>query len=253
MDDAYLLRYGKHIILPQIDIEGQRRLGASRVLVVGAGGLGCPAAMYLAGSGVGELVIADGDDIELSNLPRQIAFDTAQVGQAKVDVLARRLRAMNPEVRISTCAARLAGPPLAEEVARADVVIDASDNFPTRFGVNEACVRYGRPLVSGALIRLEAQLSVFDTRRADSPCYRCLYGTDGEAGQACAETGVLAPLAGVVGSLQAAEALKLLAGFGEPLIGRVLVLDGAQMRWRSLQLRRDPACPVCVRRRPAEA
>ena len=245
MDDRLLLRYGRHILLPEIGIDGQERLGRSRALIVGLGGLGSPVAMYLAASGVGRLTLADDDSVELSNLQRQIVHTTANLGDAKVDSAQRSLRALNPEIDIVTLHARLSGDALERAVADADVVVDGSDNFATRFAINAACVRARRPLVSGAVIRTEGQVTVFHPGQPGSPCYRCLYQETNEPGEPCAERGVLAPVAGIIGSVQATEALKLLLGMGEPLVGRLLVLDALRMQWRSLHLKPDPRCPVC--------
>lgn len=245
MDDRQLLRYGRHILLPQIGIEGQERLTRARVLLVGLGGLGSPAGMYLAASGVGRLTLADDDSVELSNLQRQIVHTSASLGQSKVESAQRTLAALNPEIDIVPLRARLAGDALERAVAEADVVVDGSDNFPTRFALNAACVRMRRPLVSGAVIRTEGQVTVFDPRQPHSPCYRCLYQETNEPAEPCAERGVLAPVAGIIGSLQATETLKLLLGMGDTLVGRLLVLDALSMQWRSVRLRPDPGCPVC--------
>lgn len=245
MDDNQLLRYGRHILLPEIGIDGQERLARSRALIVGLGGLGSPVAMYLAASGIGRLTLADHDQVELSNLQRQIVHTTASLGEAKVDSAQRSLRALNPEIEIIASRGRLSGEGLERAVADADIVIDGSDNFTTRFALNAACVRARRPLVSGAVIRAEGQVTVFHPGRPGSPCYRCLYQETHEPGEPCAERGVLAPVAGIIGSVQATEALKVLLGMGEPLVGRLLVLDALSMQWRSLRLKPDPRCPVC--------
>lgn len=245
MDDRQLLRYGRHILLPQIGIEGQERLARSRALVVGLGGLGSPVAMYLAASGVGRLTLADHDQVELSNLQRQIVHTTASLGAAKVDSARRSLHALNPDIDIVALRERLSGEGLDRAVADADIVIDGSDNFTTRFALNAACVRWRRPLVSGAVIRTEGQVTVFRPGQPGSPCYRCLYQETNEPGEPCAERGVLAPVAGIIGSVQATEALKILLGMGEPLVGRLLVLDALSMEWRSMRLKPDPSCPVC--------
>ena len=245
MDDHQLLRYGRHILLPQIGIEGQERLARSRVLVVGLGGLGSPVAMYLAASGIGRLTLADDDSVELSNLQRQIVHTTASLGEAKVESAQRSLRALNPEIEIATLHERLRGDALERAVADADVVVDGSDNFTTRFALNRACVQHRRPLVSGAVIRTEGQVTVFVPGQPGSPCYRCLYQETDEPGEPCAERGVLAPVAGIIGCLQATETLKILLGMGEALIGRLLVLDALSMQWRSVRLKQDPSCPVC--------
>lgn len=245
MDDGQLLRYGRHILLPQIGIDGQQRLAHSHALIVGVGGLGSPVALYLAASGVGRLTLADHDSVELSNLQRQIVHTTASLGASKVESAQRTLHALNPEIEIVALRTRLDGDTLDRAVAGADIVLDGSDNFPTRFALNAACVRRRRPLVSGAVIRTEGQVTVFHPDQPDSPCYRCLYQETDEPGEPCAERGVLAPVAGIIGSIQATEALKVLLGVGESLVGRLLVLDALNMQWRSVRLRKDPACPVC--------
>ena len=244
MDDAQLLRYSRQILLPQFGIEGQERLRAARVLVVGAGGLGSPVALYLAAAGVGRIAIADHDRVDLSNLQRQILHTTARIGQPKVESARRTLAGLNPEVQVFPVPQRLEGDLLREQVETADVVVDGSDNFATRFEVNAACVTLRRPLVSGAVIRWEGQVSVFGAHPGD-PCYRCLYGAGGEIEDTCSRNGVLAPVAGIIGAIQATETLKLLAGVGTPLSGRLLILDALEMRFRALSLTRDPACPVC--------
>ncbi|WP_200842685.1 HesA/MoeB/ThiF family protein [Zhongshania aliphaticivorans] len=246
MTDEQLLRYSRHILLPDLDVEGQQLLLNSKVLIVGMGGLGCPVALYLAASGVGELHLVDDDTVELSNLQRQIAHGQSDIGRPKVESVADSVSAINPDVELVLMPSRLAGQALKDAVASVDVVVDASDNFSTRFALNEACVKARRPLISGAAIRGEAQLSVFDFRRPDSPCYRCLYHDEGnDSALNCAESGVLAPIVGMMGCMQALETLKCLAGIGETLVGRVLFIDGISMDIRQLQLRRDPACPVC--------
>ena len=245
MDDQQLLRYSRQILLQQIDIGGQQRLLDSRVLIVGVGGLGSPVALYLAAAGVGELVLADPDQVDLSNLQRQIIHHAADIGRNKVASAAERVAAINPQVRCRTLPVALADDALLGAVAEVDLVLDCSDNFATRHAVNAACVRLGKPLVSGAAIRLEGQLSVFDPRRDDSPCYQCLYGDGDEQALSCSEAGVVGPLVGLVGSLQALEALKLLAGFGEPLVGRLLLIDALDSRFRELRVRRDPGCSCC--------
>lgn len=246
MDDRQLLRYSRHILLPQIGVEGQERIVASRVLVVGAGGLGSPAAYYLASAGVGTLVLSDGDTVDLTNLQRQILHTTDAVGRAKAESGRDTLARINPECRVVPLIERLSGQRLDEEVAAADVVLDCSDNFATRHAVNRACVQHRRPLVSGAAIRFDGQIAVFDSRRPEAPCYHCLFpeGDDVEEVR-CAVMGVFAPLTGIVGAVQAAEALKLIVGCGEPLAGRLLLLDGLAMEWRSVAVPRDRGCVVC--------
>lgn len=246
MDDQQLLRYSRQIMLPQVGYEGQQKLLDARVAVIGAGGLGSPVAMYLAAAGVGRLTIADHDVVELSNLQRQILHDSRDLGRPKVESARDRLQALNPDVNVIALQARIDAQQLQQLARQADVVVDASDNFATRFAVNAACVASGTPLVSGAAIRLEGQLSVFVPARADSPCYRCLYREGEEPDQTCTDNGVLAPVVGVIGSLQALETLKLLTGVGETLCGRLLVFDGLHHEWRSVRLRRDPHCPVCA-------
>ncbi|WP_438280307.1 molybdopterin-synthase adenylyltransferase MoeB [Pseudomonas alabamensis] len=248
LSDQALLRYSRQILLSQVDIEGQLRLQRSRVLIVGLGGLGSPVALYLAGAGVGELHLADFDEVDVTNLQRQILHDTASVGASKVDSALQRLSALNPEVRLVAHRQALDDEALVEAVGAVDLVLDCSDNFATREAVNRACVRQEKPLVSGAAIRLEGQLTVFDTRQAHSPCYHCLYGHGSEAELTCSEAGVLGPLVGLVGSLQALEALKVLAGFGETLVGRLLLIDALGTRLRELRVKRDPACAICGHR-----
>lgn len=245
LTDEELLRYSRQILLAQVDIAGQLKLKASRALIVGLGGLGSPVALYLAAAGVGTLHLADFDQVDLTNLQRQVVHDTASIGQPKVDSAMARLRGLNPLNTLVSHDQGLNADTLAEVVAQVDVVLDCSDNFATREAVNAACFARGTPLVSGAAIRLEGQLSVFDPRRSDSPCYHCLYGHGSEAELTCSEAGVLGPVVGLVGSLQALEAIKLLAGFGEPLVGRLLLVDAMLARFRELRLKRDPHCPVC--------
>jgi molybdopterin/thiamine biosynthesis adenylyltransferase len=245
LTDEELLRYSRQILLQHVDIDGQLRLKHSRALIVGLGGLGSPVALYLAAAGVGELHLADFDTVDLTNLQRQIIHDSHSVGQSKVDSALQRLTAINPEVKLIAHRSALDADSLAAAVASVDLVLDCSDNFGTREAVNAACVAARKPLVSGAAIRLEGQLSVFDPRRDESPCYHCLYGHGSEDDLTCSEAGVIGPLVGLVGSLQALEALKLLAGFGEPLVGRLLLIDALTSRFRELKVKRDPACSVC--------
>jgi molybdopterin/thiamine biosynthesis adenylyltransferase len=245
MNDDQLLRYSRQILLPQLNFEGQQKLLAAHVVVIGAGGLGSPVAMYLAAAGVGHLSIADHDSVDLSNLQRQILHDSGALGRPKVDSARDRLAALNPDVRVTTLNHRVDAASLQQLAQQADVVVDASDNFATRFAVNAACIANRTPLVSGAAVRMEGQLSVFDPRRDDSPCYRCLYREGEEPDATCTDNGVLAPIVGVIGSLQALETLKLLLDIGETLCGRLLVFDGLYHEWRSIKLGRDPHCPVC--------
>ncbi|WP_332669798.1 HesA/MoeB/ThiF family protein [Aromatoleum sp.] len=246
MDDDQLLRYSRHILLPEIGVEGQEAILSARVLIVGAGGLGSPAAMYLAAAGVGTVVLCDNDTVDLTNLQRQILHSADAVGSLKVHSGRDTLLRLNPQARVETLAIRLQGSALDEQVAGADLVLDCSDNFATRHAINRACVRFRKPLVSGAAIRFDGQISVFDLRRSDSPCYHCLFpeGQDVEEVR-CAVMGVFAPLTGIIGATQAAEALKLLVGCGKSLDGRLLLLDGLAMEWRTVLLGRDPACEVC--------
>jgi adenylyltransferase/sulfurtransferase len=245
LSDDELLRYSRQILLKQVDIEGQLRLKQSRVLIVGLGGLGSPVALYLAAAGVGELHLADFDRLDLTNLQRQIAHDTASVGLHKVDSAMARLSALNPLIKLVPHRVAMDVDTLEAAVSAVDLVLDCTDNFAVREAVNAACVAAVKPLVSGAAIRLEGQLSVFDPRVETSPCYHCLYGHGSEAELTCSEAGVLGPVVGMVGSLQALEAIKLLAGFGEPLVGRLLLVDALSTRFRELKVKRDPACTVC--------
>jgi molybdopterin-synthase adenylyltransferase len=251
MNDDQLLRYSRHILLPEMGIEGQEKLLAAHALVIGAGGLGSPAAMYLASGGVGRITLADGDSVDLTNLQRQILHTTAAVGRAKACSGKDTLAQLNPEVEVAAIPERLEGDRLAQMVASADVVLDCSDNFATRHAVNRACVQYRKPLVSGAAVRFDGQVSVFDLRQAEAPCYNCLFPEDTDAEETrCAVMGVFAPLTGIIGAAQAAETLKLLAGAGESLNGRLLLLDCLSMEWRSVRLSRDPACKVCAKPSP---
>ncbi len=245
MNDEALLRYSRQIMLPEFDVAGQQALLEAHVLVVGLGGLGSPSALYLAAAGVGSLTLVDHDTVDVSNLQRQIIHDQASVGLAKVDSAAARIASLSPSTRVATIAARLDGPELDAVVADADVVLDGTDNFTARYAINAACVRSKTPLVSGAAIRLEGQITVIDPRRDDAPCYRCLYGDAGDEALNCAENGVAAPLVGIVGSVQAMEAMKLIAGVGASLAGYVLHLDAKHMEWRKLKLTKDPDCRTC--------
>lgn len=249
MNDEQLLRYSRHILLDPIGIEGQDRLLASRALIVGAGGLGCPAALYMAAAGVGTLVIVDDDEVDLTNLQRQVLHRQHSVGRAKVESAREALHDINPGIEVIALRTRLAGEALREQVEAADVVLDCSDNFATRHAINRACVAARTPLVSGAAIRFDGQVSVFDSRGVDAPCYHCLFPEGGDADEVrCAVMGVFAPLTGIIGSMQAAEALKLLAHTGQSLAGRLLLLDALGMEWRSITLPRDPGCDVCGQR-----
>ena len=250
MDDSQLLRYSRHILLQELGVDAQRRFAAAHALIIGIGGLGNPAAQFLAAAGVGTLTLVDADRVDLTNLQRQILFDTAAVGRSKVEAAGARLAAVNPEVRVVPVGARVGDAELEPLAAAADVVIDCSDNFATRHAVNRASVAARKPLVSGAAIRFDGQIAVFDPRDAASPCYHCLFGEGDEFEETrCATMGVFAPLVGIVGATQAAEALKLLAGAGRSLAGRLLLLDALAMEWRGVRVLRDPACPVCGRER----
>jgi len=246
MDDAQLTRYSRHILLDELGVEAQESWQRATALIVGLGGLGSPAAMYLASAGVGRLILADGDTVDATNLQRQIVHREATIGRPKVESAAETLRALNPEVAIECIGERLGGDALAAAVARADVVLDCSDNFATRYALNAACAAAGKPLVSGSGVGFDGQLAVFDFRNAGGPCYRCLFPEDLEAEETrCAVMGVFAPLVGVVGTLQAGEALKLLAGAGRTLSGRLLLFNALGAEMRTLQLPADPECPVC--------
>lgn len=249
MNDEQLLRYSRHLLLDEMGIEAQERLLASTMLVVGAGGLGSPAALYLAAAGVGRILLADDDAVDLTNLQRQILHRQDRVGEPKAESGRRSLLELNPGIEVRAIVQRLGGDALLDAVGQADVVLDCCDNFDTRHAINRACVAAGVPLVSGAAIRFDGQLAVFDPRRADSPCYHCLFpeGQDIEEVR-CATMGVFAPLTGIIGTMQAAEALKLAGGFGKPIVGQLQLLDAREMQWHSVQIPRDPECPVCAHR-----
>ncbi len=248
MNDNQLLRYSRQIMLPQIDYAGQQRLLDSHALIVGLGGLGSPASMYLSAAGVGHLTLVDFDTVDLSNLQRQIIHHTGDVGRPKIESARDNLASLNPEVRIDTLPGPLDEAALREAVRQADVVLDCTDNFAARHAINRACVSERKPLVSAAAIRMEGQLSVFDTRKEGAPCYHCLYREDGEELETCTRNGILAPVVGSLGTLQALEAIKVLLDLGEPLIGRLMVFDALSFEFRTMRLRRDPDCPVCSKR-----
>ena len=253
MDDTQLLRYSRHILLDEIGIEGQRRLLAARALVIGAGGLGSPVALYLGTAGVGRITIVDHDTVDLTNLQRQIAHDLARVGTPKATSAQASIAAINPDVQVVALVERADAARLDALVRDADVVLDCSDNFATRQAVNAACVAHGVPLVSGAAIGFDGQVSVYDTRQDDAPCYACLFPPEATFEETrCATMGVFAPLVGIIGTVQAAEALKLLAGVGTSLAARLQMLDARSMEWTEVRLSRQPACPVCGSR-PARA
>jgi adenylyltransferase/sulfurtransferase len=246
MDDNQLLRYSRHILLPEIGIEGQQKLLAATALIVGAGGLGAPVSMYLASSGIGRLLICDHDTVDLTNLQRQIVHFTESIGKPKVESARETLGRINPEIEVRPIAERVAGERLEQLVRDADVVVDCTDNFVTRHAINRACVRLRKPLVSGAAIRFDGQVAVFDLRGRESPCYHCLFPEGGDVEEMrCAVMGVFAPAVGIIGAVQAAETLKVVMGIGQPLYGRLLMLDALSMQWRSIRLGKDPQCKVC--------
>lgn len=249
MHDDQLLRYSRHILLNEIGPEGQEKLLAARVLVIGAGGLGSPIALYLAAAGVGQLTLCDADAVDLTNLQRQIAHRSSAVGINKAFSAADTARAINPTVQVTALPQRIDATSLAHLVPQHDVVIDASDNFATRHAVNRACVAACKPLVSGAAVRFDGQVAVFDLRLDNAPCYHCLFPESAEADEMrCAENGVFAPLVGIIGCTQAAEALKLIVGCGSTLNGQLLLLNSLDMQWRSVRLHKDTACAVCAGR-----
>ena len=245
MDNDQLLRYSRQMMLPEIDAEGQQRLVDARVLIIGLGGLGSSSSVYLAAAGVGHLVLVDFDEVDISNLQRQIVHATKDIGRLKVDSAAEHLLQLNPEIQVTKIDHKIENEELEEQIKSSSVVLDCSDNFKTRFAINDACVKYKIPLVSGAAIRFEAQVSVFDSRHEDSPCYRCLYGSEAEVEQSCTANGVISPLLGIVGSIQACEAMKIIMNLGETLEGRLLLLDVMHMEWHTAKLNKDPNCPVC--------
>jgi molybdopterin/thiamine biosynthesis adenylyltransferase len=249
MEDHHLLRYSRHILLEEFGIDGQARVSAAHALVIGVGGLGSPVALYLAAAGVGRITLVDDDELDLTNLQRQIAHTTARVGMAKVDSAAEAMRALNPDISVIAQRMRADAGLLAQLVADADVVVDCTDNFRTRHAVNRACVAHARPLVAGAAIRFDGQLSVYDTRDPASPCYACLFPPDADFEETrCAVLGVFAPVVGTIGTLQASEALKLLAGIGPSLAGSLLMFDGRRTAFDTLRVSRDPGCSVCGHR-----
>ena len=249
MNDDQLLRYSRHILLDAIGVEGQQRLLDSHALVIGAGGLGSPVALYLGTAGVGRITLVDHDTVDLTNLQRQIAHNLSRVGQPKAESAQQTIAAINPDVQVLPVVQRADADWLAQAVAAADVVLDCSDNFQTRQAVNAACVAAGKPLVSGAAIGFDGQISVYDSRQADAPCYACVFPADAAFEEVrCATMGVFAPLVGIIGSMQAAEALKLLMGVGSSLAGRLQMLDARRMEWTEIRLLRQPDCPVCAGR-----
>lgn len=247
MNNDQLLRYSRQMMLPEIDAAGQEKLAAARILIIGVGGLGSAASIYLAAAGAGELVLVDFDRVDLSNLQRQILYATADIGRLKVEAAGERLNTLNPDTRIETIAARLEETDLRQQVDAATLVLDCCDNFKTRFAINAACQQARRPLVSAAAIRFEAQISVFLPEDPDCPCYRCLYTDEAAVAETCTANGVIAPLLGIVGSIQALEAMKIIMGIGSTLNGRLLLFDAMRMEWHTAKLPRDPDCPVCGR------
>ena len=244
MNDEQLLRYSRQILLPSFGIEGQEKLLNSHVLIMGLGGLGSPVAMYLAAAGIGKLTLVDFDNVELSNLQRQIIHRTSSLQQSKVESAAATIEQLNPLVKTSCINKQLEEDGLSNLLSDVDLLVDATDNFATRFMINRACFNTSTPLVSGAAIRLEGQVSVFNFKQADSPCYRCLYDEQGEENTSCSENGVMAPMVGIIGSIQAMEAIKVLANYGETLTGKLLITDAMFQDWRSMKFKKDPACPV---------
>ena len=246
MDDTQLLRYSRHILLEELGIEGQEKLLAAHALVIGAGGLGSPVALYLGSAGVGRITVVDHDTVDATNLQRQIAHTLDRVGQPKAESVRTAIAQINPDPHVQVITQRADDALLETLVSQADVVLDCTDNFATRQAINAACVRHGKPLVSGAAIRMDGQISVYDSRVSDAPCYACLFPPEQTPEETrCATMGVFAPLVGIIGTMQAAEALKILSGMGSKLSGRLLMLDGRAMAWSDIRLQRDPACPVC--------
>ena len=250
MDDVQLLRYSRHILLNELGIDGQEKLLASHALIIGAGGLGSPVSLYLGSAGVGHITVVDHDHVDATNLQRQIAHTLDRVGQFKAESVRTAIAQINPDVSVTPITQRADAATLDTLVACADVVLDCSDNFETRQAVNLACVQHRKPLVSGAAIRMDGQVSVFDTTQPDAPCYACIFPPDNLPEETrCATMGVFAPLVGIIGTVQAAEALKILSGMGSHLAGRLLMLDGRELSWTDIRMQRNPACPVCAAHR----
>lgn len=245
MNDEQLLRYARQILIPQFGIEGQEKLLQSHVAIIGLGGLGSPVALYLAAAGVGELSLVDHDEVDLTNLQRQIIHQEHNIGINKSESARESIRALNPEPEINCYQYQLHGKELEQLISSVDIVVDATDNFDSRFEINQQCFKHKKPLVSGAAIRLEGQLSVYDFRHEDSPCYRCLYQEVEEQAETCSENGIIGPVVGTIGSLQALETIKTLLQLGDTLQGQLLIFDALSMEWRKMKLRKDPACPVC--------
>ena len=249
MTDDQLLRYSRHILLDEVGIEGQEQFLAAHAVIVGAGGLGSPAALYLASAGVGRITLIDDDVVDLTNLQRQIAHTTDRVGMAKVESAARAIVALNPQVQLTLVSSRVDAAALDGLVRDATVVLDCSDNYATRHAINAACVQHAKPLVAGAVIQFDAQITVLDPRDPHCPCYACIFAPDADFEEArCSTMGVFAPLVGIVGAMQAAEALKLIAGIGQSLAGRMLMLDGRSMEWNTMRVQRADHCTVCMAR-----
>ena len=246
MNDTELLHYSRQILLPEIGIEGQQRLLNAKVLIIGLGGLGSPAAMYLAAAGVGHLYISDFDKVELSNLQRQIIHDSNDIGKYKVDSARESLLALNPSITVTPLDKLLANKALIEPINKVDIVLDCTDNLTSRLAINQICVQTKTPLISGAAIRMEGQISVFNSNLDNSPCYRCLYPNDEEIVETCTETGILAPMVGIIGSLQALEAMKQIIGIGNNLIGQLLLIDGITMEFQTIKVKKNPNCPTCT-------
>jgi molybdopterin-synthase adenylyltransferase len=252
MDDAQLLRYSRHILLNELGFEGQEKLLASHALIIGAGGLGSPVSLYLGSAGVGHITVVDHDTVDATNLQRQIAHTLDRVGQFKAESVRTAIAQINPDVTVTPITQRADAALLDTLVASADVVLDCSDNFATRQAVNLACVQHRKPLVSGAAIRMDGQVSVFDSTVPDNPCYACIFPPQEIPEETrCATMGVFAPLVGIIGTMQAAEALKILSGMGSHLPGRLLMLDGRELSWSDIRMQRHPDCPVCAARRTA--
>ncbi len=249
LNDEELLRYSRQIMLPKFDVTGQLALKKSTVLIVGIGGLGCPVALYLAGAGIGHLILVDDDEVEISNLPRQIAHTENRLGEKKVDSAQQQIQALNSTTKITTHASRLSDSELSDLLTQVDIVADCTDNFSTRQQINRLCLKSRTPLVSGAAIRMEGQITVFDARDNQSPCYHCLYSADVEQELTCSQNGVMSPLVGLIGSYQAIEIIKMLTNMGESLVGRVQLFDGMSSQWREFKLARDPKCAVCENRK----
>jgi len=245
MNDHELLRYSKQIMLPQIDIEGQQKINDSKMLIIGVGGLGSPTALYLAASGVGHIVIADFDQVELSNLQRQIIHNTSDIGDDKVNSAKAKLLELNPNITVTVVNEIMHSDNLASLIKDVDIVLDGTDNFESRFEINKACVECHKPLISAAVIRFEGQISVFRGYEVDQPCYQCLYSEQGDGRESCVENGVLAPVAGLVGTIQALQAIKVLLGLGVQLCGELLLIDGLDLSFRKVKIAKDPECPIC--------